>query len=360
MKKTMNDYINSQFHSLKNQLNEVPKQFKDLPKKRYQNCFILATGSSYNAALSTKSFMEEVLMCPVTIKEPAYFHDYELYDPNIDCVIAISQSGKSTSTLTAITALKNQLDCDFYVITSDPTSPLATQVENIYVLDLLMGIETVGFVTQGYTATILLLMLWALDLAEVLGIGTKRYRQQLYLDIELAINKIPIILKDTQLFFNKHQDKLLHCDRFVCIGYGPNYGTAKEFETKFTETVRVPSQGYELEAFMHGPYLETQKNHIQFYLWDHDLLSKRSQLLRSYFKEHISGSYYFTVTSEYDDAQGMFLNIDPCSSLVTPLVMIIPIQYLAYHIAIGKNIDLNQPIWQDFDDVLGSKILSKH
>lgn len=43
-------------------------------------------------------------------------------------------------------------------------------------------------------------------------------------------------------------------------------GTAKEAETKLTETIRVPSQGFELEAYMHGPYLEADASHLLFFI----------------------------------------------------------------------------------------------
>ena len=44
------------------------------------------------------------------------------------------------------------------------------------------------------------------------------------------------------------------------------WGTAKEFETKLTETFGVPSQGFEFEAYMHGPYLEADTTHLLFFI----------------------------------------------------------------------------------------------
>ena len=70
-----------------------------------------------------------------------------------------------------------------------------------------------------------------------------------------AIQEIDSVIYKTEQFWQKRK-RINRGTRFIAIGYGPNIGTAKEFETKFTETVRLPSQGFEVEAYMHGPYLE--------------------------------------------------------------------------------------------------------
>lgn len=86
--------------------------------------------------------------------------------------------------------------------------------------------------------------------------------------------------------------------RFITIGYGPNWGTAKEAETKLTETIRVPSQGFELEAYMHGPYLEADASHLLFFIEGDNENKERSQKLRRYMSQYVGETLTITTKKQ--------------------------------------------------------------
>lgn len=123
---------------------------------------LLATGSSLNAALCARYFFEQRFGVLVEIKEPYNFTHYEAVDPHTDLVVAISQSGKSASTLEAMRKVQ-ALSLPVFALTSDPQSPIARACDGI--LDINTGIESVGFVTRGFSATVLNLLLMALTIA---------------------------------------------------------------------------------------------------------------------------------------------------------------------------------------------------
>jgi glucosamine 6-phosphate synthetase-like amidotransferase/phosphosugar isomerase protein len=123
---------------------------------------LLATGSSLNAALCARYFFEQRFGVLVEIKEPYNFTHYEAVDPHTDLVVAISQSGKSASTLAAMRKVQ-ALSLPVFALTSDPQSPIARACDGI--LDINTGIESVGFVTRGFSATVLNLLLMALMIA---------------------------------------------------------------------------------------------------------------------------------------------------------------------------------------------------
>ena len=130
--------------------------------------------------------------------------------------------------------------------------------------------------------------------------------------------------------------------------------TLKEFETKFTETVRKPSQGFELEAYMHGPYLEADSEHILFFIETRSVNEARSQSLKDYMTSYVGKT--ITVTTEVaKNANDLGLAVD-CDELVSSLLLVIPFQILSYKIAKSKGIDLSQRIFDDFDHVLKSKV----
>ena len=104
-----------------------------------------------------------------------------------------------------------------------------------------------------------------------------------------------------------------------------------EMATKFTETVRVPSQGIEMEVFMHGPYFEINPQHRLFFLDVPSVARERLVLLRQYEQRHTD--YVYTVTPQASD--------DPHT--------------LAHHIAEAKGNNLPQRIFTDFGVAVKSK-----
>ena len=322
--------------------------FKELKECSINRVLILATGSSINAANTAKYFLQDILEAKIYIEEPSIFYDYEKIDLEIDLIIVISQSGKSASTINATRKINEILKKPLIIITNNKESSIVEYSK--YILDLNIGIENVGFVTKGFSGTVLNLFL--------LAIGLKNQYFKYNDELRYLINNINTIIENTNLYFEKNKEILKHINRFICLGYGANYGITKEFETKFTEVVRCPSSGYELEAYMHGPYLEANKTNAIFYLDldSNNLLSKRLNLLKKYMEEYIGFSTTITNKNTKGD-ETINLNIlEKINPNFLSLLYIIPIQILSYKIAKEKGINVEKKIFNDFDSVLKSKI----
>ena len=351
--KTMLDYINEEQAALIQILNQF--QLTDTDVSKVTHCLILATGSSHNACQAAKVYLEEVAPIYVEIQEPFNFAHYGKVDDRFDLVVAVSQSGKSTSTIDAIAKIKNQTSVKTVALTSDVTSPITEVVDEV--LDLKMGLETVGFVTKGYTATLLNLFLFGLKLGYQKHQLTKVEVEEELAKLAKAIQEIDSVIYKTEQFWQKTKKELTEGTRFIAIGYGPNIGTAKEFETKFTETVRLPSQGFEVEAYMHGPYLEADTTHLLFFIENQSPIQARSQALKNYLASYVGQCY--TITTGSTRASNTLDLASDVEEKISPLLLVIPFQYLAYQVATSKGIDLSQRIFDDFDCVLKSKIAKK-
>jgi glucoselysine-6-phosphate deglycase len=238
------------------------------------------------------------------------------------------------------------------VLTSDATSPIAQLSD--YVIDLGMGIEQVGFVTKGYVATVLQLMLLGMTIGASKDKLTEAEVNDYQMQLQHLVAHIPTVIENSQLFFEKNEAIFRLTTRFIGIGYGSNWGTVKEFETKFTETIRKPSSGFELEAYMHGPYLEADAEHLLFFVENNSVNAQRSRKLREYMSQYVGHTMTIT-TEEVSDEQTLSLNIEIDESL-TPLILVIPFQLFAYQTATAKGIDLSRRIFDDFDQVLKSKV----
>lgn len=351
---TMLDYINEESETLTRIIQEYPEKLAPLvtwlASRPVNKIMILATGSSWNAALCARYYFETHFGILVDIKEPYNFTHYERIDPATDLVIAVSQSGKSASTLDAMKKVQAR-DIPVFCLTSSPQSPAAVQADGI--LDINTGIESVGFVTRGFSATVLNLLLIALLVAEHRGLIEEDERAATLASFKDAAQAIPDVIEKTNAFFARHRSHFIQASRFVATGYGALTGVAKEFETKFTETVRLPSSGFELEAYMHGPYLEASASHTLFFI--EDSVHTRTRALRDYMQPAVDAVFTVTLTEENNDLHTLALNY-PLNHHFAPLLLIVPFQLLAFHISTAKGIDLSVRIFDDFDKVLKSKI----
>ncbi len=351
---TMLDYIDQQSETLQVILREFEDKLAPLRNhligRTVNKITLLATGSSYNSALCARYYFEQHFGILVEIKEPYNFVHYERVDPATDLVIAISQSGKSASTLEAMQKVQ-ALGIAVFCLTASPSSPAAKQADGV--LDINTGIESVGFVTRGFSATVINLLLIALIVAESQGQLTPAERTTTLADLQQAAQAIPGVINKSNAFFCRHRDHLAQARRFVAIGYGALVGVAKECETKFTETVRQPSSGFELEAYMHGPYLEANPDHTLFFIEDHP--HRRSAALRDYMRPALGAAFTVTLAAENNEPDTLGLDISLAHNFA-PLLLVIPFQLLSFHISAAKGINLSLRIFDDFDNVLKSKI----
>ncbi|MDY0393723.1 SIS domain-containing protein [Virgibacillus halophilus] len=312
----------------------------------------LATGSSFNSVLSAKLYIEEIANVHIDIEEPYNFNEYGKVPNDVDMIVAVSQRGTSTSTINAVKKAKYS-DKPVIVLTSIMDSPITKLVDNS--LDMGCGIETVGYSTKGVSATILSLMIMGIDLAVESGHVSRDIANREMEKLEEIVNKIPDIILKTKAFYQNHKMQFDGASRISPLGYGPNVGTVREAETKFTETVRVPTQGLEIEAYMHGPIFELHKNYMVIFTEiENSGPYDRSRKLNDFVSQHCHNVYTITNgSSNNEDILGLHIDVD---ELMSPLALVVPYQVLSYLICEGNGVDLSIPVYSDFKEVMGSKV----
>ncbi|MFV0393892.1 MAG: SIS domain-containing protein [Coprobacillaceae bacterium] len=354
-KPTMLSYIYEEQDIMLSILNNYPKNMDESLKKVNDNTnewLILGTGSSINAARSAKYYIENKASVRIDIQEPFNYCHYETINPHIDLVLGISQSGQSTSTIEALERIKATSKLTIISVTSIANSEITQYTTST--LDIGCGKERVGYVTLGFTSTILSLMLFGLRLGVKKGLLSKEEEKQEINLFKQETAKINSIIKKTEDFFTLHRKDFKEAPRFSAIGYGSIVGTVKEMETKFSETVRVPSQGFELEAYMHGPYLEVNPEHRIFFVETKSPRLQKANLLKAYESKHTN--HVFTITTENNSNDDKTLALDiQLDEYQAPYLMIIPFQILCWFIAKEKGIDLTKRIYTDFAQSVNSK-----
>jgi len=352
-KPTMKSYTLEQEQTTKQILSQYPDNVDAMAKHAIgkKHWLVLATGSSINAAQSARYYIEKLTGAILDIREPFHFTNYDQLSDHVDYIVGVSQSGQSTSTIGALERIKQESGLPVAALSSDVQSAMSKVAD--LTVDIGCGKERVGYVTKGFTATVLTLMLTGLRIAELTEeLSADEVAEQLY-EFKLACSSMNTIIAKSEAFYEQYKDELLAAPKFTAVACGPAVGTINEFETKFIETVRVPSRGVELEAFMHGPYLEVNKEHRIFFVETASKVRDRMIRLHQY-ESKITPYTYRIVLEASDDPRTIGLEL-PISEWIAPLVLIIPFQVLAYHIAEGRGNNLSQRIYTDFGVAMSSK-----
>lgn len=356
MEETMFTYINEEYETNKSILEKRKENLKDfisLAKgRKYNGWVVLATGSSSNAIECAKYYVEKILNINIEIKMPFVFTNYTSLMDEDTLYVAVTQGGHSFSTIEALKKV-SKTNSDVVVLTANLNSTVCEISKNI--VDIGCNEEKVGYVTKGFSATVLTFILMGLELAyENKVITEEEYNEELK-KLDDAISRTEEVIEKTLKWYEYNKEELVSGEKFVAIGYGPGYGVVREADTKITETVRVPMSGHELEEYMHGPYLSlSDKDHIIF-IETESKLEDRQAALKAYLEDYTSHTYRITYKESTKNKHDLALGVK-IDEMINPLLFVIPIQILSYFLAEDKGNKLSKKTFEDFDDKLKSKI----
>ncbi len=303
---------------------------------------VLSTGSSSNAILSAKFYVEKIADVKVTLEVPTLYSYYDHYVDPKALYIGVSQTGKSSSTIESLRNLK----VERFALTAELNSPITEEVQ--YVLPINIEKETVDIVTLGFSATVLTFWLMGLEAARI----WKRISPAQY-KIELKRIKDTILSIDTMINYieaweRENRNLFSSIEHINIIGFGPGFGVSKEAETKFVETLTTPANGYELEEFMHGPNYAINQSKTYFLIRTGEgHQAERTNQLFNYIKRFTLATAQFYLNQILGK---------PIEELLSPLLTVIPFQYLAYKMSENLGIDPMHTPHDDFDKEFNSKI----
>lgn len=327
---TMFQYINETPAQCRYNINnskELTKKIVDaFMKKDYKRIEIIASGSSYNGSLTAKYYVEKILKMKVeVITSFTVNHFEEIFDDNT-FYIGMSQSGRSMNTNDAMKKVQNR-GYKIIGVTGNVDSVMKNNCDVI--CNWGMGIEKIGFVTKGYTTSVLFYMLFALEAALLKNIITKeeydKEKKELIDMCDVMEQAIPIV----DNWYSRNAYELTNLKRLEVLGNGSGYGLALEGSLKIQETMGVASTGIEMEEFLHGPCYELNDDKTVIVIDHCKEIRERVQKL---FKEvHIMTKQVFMITSELNDDPRV-VSI-PCSLDQYKMVLVeaIALQTIAAH-----------------------------
>ncbi|TBX38067.1 SIS domain-containing protein [Lactiplantibacillus paraplantarum] len=354
---TMLSYIRREQPVLERLLSSYPRQITDAladTPQHPQHWLILATGSRINAANTARLYMQKTAALQVTVAAADLYLTYEEADPSVDVIIGISLTANDPTMLAAIKKARTNSNAHTIIITDQKDTAL-TEIADA-TCDLLTGKETVPYITLSFQAIVLTLMLLAVRSATDRNILTELAANQELDEFSFLIENMNPTVQRANDFYRKFTIDFTNSPQFTSIGANVLAGTLAEMQAKFTEILRVPTHGYSLASFTHGGFMGTHENHCQFYIEINTDPAVMAQLqaVKKYEARLTPHIYTISLTGDQptvNDDQTLQLEAvtDPYKA---PLLAIIPFQVLAWFIAKSRGINLNHPMYEDFQTAI--------
>lgn len=306
-----------------------------------ERIIICACGTSWHAGLIAKYIIEELTRIPVEVEYSSEFRYRNPVVTDKDFVIAISQSGETADTLAAIQLAKEK-GAFLYGICNVVGSSIPRETHTGSYLHI--GPEIGVASTKAFTAQVTTLMLMAMAIAKLKGTLTNEYFEELVEELQTIPEKIRTTLKLNEKI-EKYSKIFTYARNFIYLGRGYNYPIALEGALKLKEISYIHAEGYPSAEMKHGPIaLIDEEMPVVVIAPAH---SKYEKILSNVQEIKARKGKIISIITEGDTAikelSDIYLEIPHTMDCFTPLLTIIPLQLMSYHIAIVKGRDVDQP-----------------
>lgn len=316
--------------------------------RQFTNIKAIACGTSLHAAMAGKYMLEELARIPVEVD---YASEFRYRDPIIDdktLMIAISQSGETADTLAAVRESREK-GAKILSICNVRGSMLTRESHGTVLTHA--GPEIGVASTKAFTSQMTVLYLMALHLGQQRGVLSDEES----LEHIHALNGLPVKM-ETLLGCDDLVEKLARefhrAQDFLYLGRGINYPIALEGALKLKEISYIHAEGYPAGEMKHGPNALIDEDLPVVVICTRDETSEASKLryektLSNMVEVKARDGVVIAVVTEGDEEPreiaDRVIEIPRASDLISPILSIIPLQLLAYHIGVRRGCDVDQP-----------------
>lgn len=347
MEQTVLDNIKEQPSVLKRTLenrNVFVDPFVALFKKySIKKVIFFGSGTSYNVSHIAAYYFKQIVGIDACAQYPTVFKNYEKADwtgalKNEEILfVGISQSGTSVSTCEVMEFAKKS-GHHTLAITGNLSSKI-TEFTDVSV-HLLVGDELTPPETKGYTVSVLSVYLWAIAVAKEKGIYTEAAYTNAISEAAALIDRFQTVIEEGEAWYDRNRTSIVHSDRIYVLGYGVDYGSALEGMLKVGEMLRLPTIGYELEEYSHGPTMAIQKNQTILIIGSDEKEFERMLTFRKAFKKYTDRVHVITCRDIDADERDVVFSVKT-NKYLAPLMYTVPLQFLAAKGAKDIFIDTN-------------------
>ena len=320
-------------------------------KERFLNAkriIITACGTSWHAGLIAMYAIEEFAQIPVEVEYSSEFRYRKPVINKDDVVIAISQSGETADTLAAIQLAKSKGAFIFSICNVIGASIPRVSDSGCYTH---VGPEIGVASTKAFTAQVTALTMLALCIGRekrMRGLGDEGISEEQFVRIVRELGQIPnkisrVLEQEKRIAdFSK---TFTYAQNFIYLGRGYNYPVAMEGALKLKEISYIHAEGYPAAEMKHGPIALISQEMPVVVVAPH--CGTYEKVVSNIQEIKARKGRVIAIVTEGDEVVSKIadyvIEVPETEECLTPLLTVIPLQLLAYHIAVVKGCDVDQP-----------------
>jgi len=320
-------------------------QIPDQVLRDVERVVVLACGTSWHAGLVGKFMLETLARVPVDVD---YGSEYRYRDPIVSkntLAVVITQSGETADTLAALRQARKKGATSIAIC--NVVGSMATR-ESDGTVYTHAGPEIGVASTKAFTSQLVALHLLAIYLGQIRGtLDPAEARPHLE-----ALTQLPLLLEQTLKCEPVTEDiakRFYQRSDFLYLGRGINYPIALEGALKLKEISYIHAEGYPAGEMKHGPIALIDERMPVVAIAPHDHVFEK--MLGNVQEAKARGGSVIALTTEgkdgirdlLDPEQDFLITVPSSHPLLTPVLMVVPLQLLSYHIAIRRGCDVDQP-----------------
>jgi glucosamine--fructose-6-phosphate aminotransferase (isomerizing) len=326
-------------------LNLPPSLYKDLEQIQ-----IVACGTSWHAALVGKYLLEQLAGIPTQVQYASEFR----YAPSPltanTLTIGVTQSGETADTLAALAMAKERCQSQegkyqprLLGITNRPESTLGQMVADI--INTHGGIEIGVAATKTFVAQLMAFYVLSLDLAYSRQSITATRLEEIITGLRQLPGEIEVILETQERYIEHLVHDFAETQDFIFVGRGINFPIALEGALKLKEISYIHAEGYPAGEMKHGPIalLDAKVPVVAIAVpgsvYEKVLSNAQEAKARDSRLIGVTPINHGAVTEIFDD----LIPVSEVEEILSPILTVIPLQLLAYHIAARRGLDVDQP-----------------
>ncbi len=308
---------------------------------KFNRIYIVACGTSWHAALVGKFLIEHLARCPA---EVIYSSEFRYADPVINndvLTVFISQSGETADTLAAARLVK-QFNGKSLAICNVVGSSLTTECDAVFYTHA--GPEIGVAATKTFTTQLAALFLFSLYLSKIKNtINNEKFTDSLNDIIKLPSVMESVLQQDDNI--SAIAKEYASYNNFLYLGRGINYPIALEGALKLKEISYIHAEGYPAGEMKHGPIALIDENVPSVFIVPQDKVYEKT--ISNIYEVKTRDGKIIAIANKGDDKikniSDKIIEIPKFNELLNPILTALAVQLLAYHIAVKRGCDVDQP-----------------
>lgn len=300
---------------------------------------IVACGTSYHAGLVARYWIEALTGIACSVEIASEFRYRKSVTPVNSLFLTLSQSGETADTLAALRLAKQSGYLSTLAICNVPESALVRESELHFMMRA--GLEIGVASTKAFTSMLSSLLMFTLALGERQGLAKKTEAH-----ITSKLMELPKLIESTlkiNSVIAKLSQNFVDIQHALFLGRGALYPIALEGALKLKEISYIHAEGYPAGELKHGPLALVDKNMPVIVVAPNDELLEKLKSNLQEVRARGGELFVFTDTDQAQDSGMHIIKMPPVDPILAPIIYTIPLQLLAYHVAVLKGTDVDQP-----------------